>query len=1718
MMINKKNIIQLIVVIILAAFTLQNIAWTYPDIGHTKNLPLCLQVPSIFDSISEKLGEKILETTLKYLGKIVRLENFGYRLKPTVNGMTLDFDFSQRYFEGDVMIVPCSLGDARSVRCYEASINPKDNSITLREPRRVERFVERPEQDTGVGEEVVKGIEALIESLLEKNVPQLYAEIRQESGEIASGDPEALYRRFLENENSIKECDIERRGFIDALKERCDASDLDDQEKDIIKRLLETFENVRVIEFDAVILQSDAADGVTNGWLFGFNTILGDGAVDRTTAPHGIIELLRENYSNTIGLSKQVLTYLEKETALLDEYLFHEILCPHLGHERTREIQEILFNKENYPKVRDGDTRPGHQDGDLTGILKRVIFEEAVLTTENAHRLAEKVEHIDRLKSFGFRLNDEQNEAVGQLINYPVDRLISDMLRYNRETREYRLSFIALSWNMNMSAYEKVMQAYLDTEADSEKKKDLADLARFIQYSAINFNAEGDGVNPDINRRTWPGRAERSISIIEEELKKFRIANPEETFVIGDFAVSDGTSALELARHFEGRNVLVIGSDRSMHVWHMVMRMGRNLYSSYFDSEGNLQQLIDRRTGSIFNPRKLSYSWVKNMENHFKGLMERGEVDDAENISKVSLVNPEVQEYADSHPDKLKLIQHDAFKPFDSDLHFARITGLLMRGRYSYFKDDRIRIAVRNIGRALSERGVLLNGTFWSRGAEYDIFRRDGNKLKLDVNRSIFSQDYEGWEEVDLNSFIGKPIPDAESMNISAEESVILEDLKSDLLFKKGNERMIFPLEMLARLRRMTDLSRELSVELQAVCTVSDGVVSNVEYPDDEKAIAVLSADSEKADIMNETEYYLMTAAVFAHLRHSLASLDMSREMTPDEAELIKFSIERVQQIMSWYGARITIFSARSGGEIELTQDNLTSIEMNDLCTSMKNVKHLTTEWWSSINLEKDYEFDGKKVQQLEPDQATDTSMIKIHTHPKGYACPPSAIVLDDGSFRGDIGIPGFFAGQKSGIILDTPSGNELFLLYEENDRNQKAYVDMFDKFWGRRQPIINDFRTLAMKPHSVEEKETATTGKPAKGDSPDAAFGKGIQLRHNQVDIVIELFQKKLLRDGKYYEKMRWEQRLELDSESENAKKVARAIQILRARSHGSVTETSERADRMANEMTVVEVDVPSQFLINGRDQSGSKYWQITHIGKSQCRVYLSKKFLDELDIDSETDMKILATILNHDQYEIERYWEVLLCGGELTFELMEKIHEDAMFHDPFGMYEEVEKKYDIRSDPGEFYIRKSVFDIQLQILRKRLEILWRHINYFGKRERLAQKRIIRMLYFDIGMLYSKLGYFYDIAYKRRRAVRAYNKSIKNLKRVKMNDTGYLPIHAQERIVYLCAKENWLYRLKHEINKLIDYEAFRKPTRKYFTDDEIEADRIHFYEFLSWHNWDHFTRIKGRVISILDYHLRHELSAAKKEEIENTRMHIQGLACNNESKEANASGAAPEVDTVEVSEADPADTQHTAAQTVVRTSFIRDLTKEEELMTNLVEAVFTKSLSGTVVLAFDEKLGGVEAKKVHAVFDELADLKKDDKYKKLLENVVIIKKSITELRTKISEYSGTNAEVFVFAREAEKEALSDIDAAAHSVFIDEGRFPEKAYYPLAEIVTITLSHHIDPSTLKHVSEMLQKINIESIDEDGDTLIFKLLPDAEEIDRQELIKKYARLKRFLRSA
>ena len=76
-------------------------------------------------------------------------------------------------------------------------------------------------------------------------------------------------------------------------------------------------------------------------------------------------------------------------------------------------------------------------------------------------------------------------------------------------------------------------------------------------------------------------------------------------------------------------------------------------------------------------------------------------------------------------------------------------------------------------------------------------------------------------------------------------------------------------------------------------------------------------------------------------------------------------------------------------------------------------------------------------------------------------------------------------------------------------------------------------------------------------------------------------------------------------------------------------------------------------------------------------------------------------------------------------------------------------------------------------------------------------------------------------------------------------------------------------------------------------------------------------------------------------------------------------------------------------------------------------------------------------------------------------------------------------------------------------------------YYPLVEIVTISLGKFLHDFNMDQVKATIKEldINLGEIEEDDTgALIFTLIPNAEKLDKSALMKRYGLLKRLMQSA
>lgn len=216
-------------------------------------------------------------------------------------------------------------------------------------------------------------------------------------------------------------------------------------------------------------------------------------------------------------------------------------------------------------------------------------------------------------------------------------------------------------------------------------------------------------------------------------------------------------------------------------------------------------------------------------------------------------------------------------------------------------------------------------------------------------------------------------------------------------------------------------------------------------------------------------------------------------------------------------------------------------------------------------------------------------------------------------------------------------------------------------------------------------------------------------------------------------------------------------------------------------------------------------------------------------------------------------------------------------------------------------------------------------------------------------------------------------------------------------------------------------------------------------------------------------------------------------------------------------------------AEQELRRLLLHDLTDAKTLTHDLKGLIFSLFKEKAVVFAFDSDVGRMQGNPVGIIIEAVNELKEDPDVAEALKNLVVLPPNGAEnLSEDLKPYIAAGAEVFVFANNKNRSFFGEIERSVHPAYInetvDEKDFPAGAVYPLVQIVAITLAQYIDGKTVARLLEERDKLtaaNIKNILQDplnNGILIFDLLPEADEIDTQERMREYARLKHFLKAA
>ncbi|MFH1791011.1 MAG: amylo-alpha-1,6-glucosidase, partial [Candidatus Omnitrophota bacterium] len=226
----------------------------------------------------------------------------------------------------------------------------------------------------------------------------------------------------------------------------------------------------------------------------------------------------------------------------------------------------------------------------------------------------------------------------------------------------------------------------------------------------------------------------------------------------------------------------------------------------------------------------------------------------------------------------------------------------------------------------------------------------------------------------------------------------------------------------------------------------------------------------------------------------------------------------------------------------------------------------------------------------------------------------------------------------------------------------------------------------------------------------------------------------------------------------------------------------------------------------------------------------------------------------------------------------------------------------------------------------------------------------------------------------------------------------------------------------------------------------------------------------------------------------------------------------------LDVSRAGPDTINTTAAAGLA--SLVRDLDSQQEAALALRDFLTGVALKNKLVLAFDSTMGGDTL----ALFRELENMKRHE-LAGILSDVDFVFADPDVLAREVGERVDRAPErekplVFMFARRESEGKLRDIDRKVNTVYVKDGAIwgLGNFYYPLAEIVTITLGCHLGLIPRDNVAsvipkEVLASLNIGdvSVIENKDTLFFELILPKEGPYKEisDLINRYANLRRLV---
>jgi len=313
-----------------------------------------------------------------------------------------------------------------------------------------------------------------------------------------------------------------------------------------------------------------------------------------------------------------------------------------------------------------------------------------------------------------------------------------------------------------------------------------------------------------------------------------------------------------------------------------------------------------------------------------------------------------------------------------------------------------------------------------------------------------------------------------------------------------------------------------------------------------------------------------------------------------------------------------------------------------------------------------------------------------------------------------------------------------------------------------------------------------ARAGRPAGTSERDLniSFGEGTGISHMMCNNVIAFHDITMCKKGPHYYEGFYEPRIVDEKNQIYINKISRAIEELRSegiRLGPEGLKYIKRVKELEKETTFILVDMPTRLLLGGIKDNGDIFYQLSHVGKNRWIIFIPKKAMDDFDINNPDDMKQLATVLNHDQFELDLIHEEEQKKDKQTFETYEKdldaFHDIAKKDDPFKEAERLEARIGgwIRSD-------KDIKDIIRGEIDEKIK------DFEKKRGEITNITIpaASVSLYNVALKAMQIGYAYELIGDTKKATVYYKEAELYFLNVVNIDTAMLPVYSQMNIVRL--------------------------------------------------------------------------------------------------------------------------------------------------------------------------------------------------------------------------------------------------------------------------------------------------------------------------------------------